>query len=323
MKVAVALIYAIATAPIAMAWGIEAHEVIGMIATSFLSSRGLRLVRQLIPGNTLAGVSSWASAVKTRKQYSFTKKFHYIDTRDNPPRDCSFSDERDCKDGKCLVGAIAKYTRQFQCSKKKSELELGDALKFLVHFIGDLSQPLHTSGRDNGGHDLQVRYGDITTSLHSIIDDHIPKQRIKRDFGGDVDRYADYLIDRIKEEEVRGAAAYWLSDRAILDVNIRGNSLAAMEWAAESNAIACSAIWSAYYYNPTQDFSDYFYKNVQSTVDHQLAKAGYRLAFWINRLAGAMWEGDLCVVTSEQSLSTPYNGISGLVLLFTAMVAIR
>ncbi|KAH6570809.1 hypothetical protein BASA60_007532 [Batrachochytrium salamandrivorans] len=147
MKVAVALIYAIATAPIAMAWGIEAHEVIGMIATSFLSSRGLRLVRQLIPGNTLAGVSSWASAVKTRKQYSFTKKFHYIDTRDNPPRDCSFSDERDCKDGKCLVGAIAKYTRQFQCSKKKSELELGDALKFLVHFIGDLSQPLHTSGR--------------------------------------------------------------------------------------------------------------------------------------------------------------------------------
>ncbi|KAH9254678.1 hypothetical protein BASA81_007227 [Batrachochytrium salamandrivorans] len=129
-----------------MAW---AHEVIGMIATSFLSSRGLRLVRQLIPGNTLAGVSLWADGVKMAKQYSFTRDFHYIKTKDNPPRKCSFDDKRDCKDGKCLVGAIARYTSVFKSPKKKSKRELVDAFKFLVHFIGDLSQPLHTSGHMN------------------------------------------------------------------------------------------------------------------------------------------------------------------------------
>ncbi|KAH9262634.1 hypothetical protein BASA83_013762 [Batrachochytrium salamandrivorans] len=101
MKVAVALIYAMVTAPMAMAWGREAHVVIGEVATHFLSPRGLRLVRQLIPGKTLAGVSLWADGVKMAKQYSFTRDFHYIKTKDNPPRKCSFDDNGTVKMTRC------------------------------------------------------------------------------------------------------------------------------------------------------------------------------------------------------------------------------
>ncbi|KAH6565187.1 hypothetical protein BASA62_007421 [Batrachochytrium salamandrivorans] len=264
MKVAVALIYAMVTAPMAMAWGREAHVVIGEVATHFLSPRGLRLVRQLIPGKTLAGVSLWADGVKMAKQYSFTRDFHYIKTKDNPPRKCSFSDERDCKDGKCLVGAIARYTSVFKSPKKKSRRELVDAFKFLVHFIGDLSQPLHTSG-------------------HS-------KMRIKENFGGNIRRYAHYLINRIKYERKHGRTSRWLSRRSIFDVNGRGNSMIAMEWAKGSNALSCSAVWSAYYANPKQDFSTGFYKKIRPIIDLQLAKSAYRLAFLINKIADAVWQ---------------------------------
>ncbi|KAH6582414.1 hypothetical protein BASA50_004258 [Batrachochytrium salamandrivorans] len=290
MKVAVALIYAMVTAPMAMAWGREAHVVIGEVATHFLSPRGLRLVRQLIPGKTLAGVSLWADGVKMAKQYSFTRDFHYIKTKDNPPRKCSFSDERDCKDGKCLVGAIARYTSVFKSPKKKSRRELVDAFKFLVHFIGDLSQPLHTSGHKNGGHSTKVKYGDITTSLHFVLDHYIPRMRIKENFGGNIRRYAHYLINRIKYERKHGRTSRWLSRRSIFDVNGRGNSMIAMEWAKGSNALSCSAVWSAYYANPKQDFSTGFYKKIRPIIDLQLAKSAYRLAFLINKIADAVWQ---------------------------------
>ncbi|KAH6589147.1 hypothetical protein BASA61_005710 [Batrachochytrium salamandrivorans] len=247
MKVAVALIYATATAPMAMAWGMQAHEVIGMAATELLKPKAVLLMRRFIPGNTLAEVSSWADDVKATKQYAFTKDFHYIKTKDDPSRKCSFNDKRDCPDGKCLAGAIAEYTSVFQGFKKKPKREVEDAFKFLTHFIGDISQPLHVSGHDNGGHNTQVRYGDITTSLHFVLDHYIPEQRIKQGFKGSAYIYANHLVRRIKQETKRGTTDRWFGKYSVFDVNERGNSMAAMDWARDSNSVACSAIWAAYY----------------------------------------------------------------------------
>ncbi|KAH6569322.1 hypothetical protein BASA61_005709 [Batrachochytrium salamandrivorans] len=291
MKATVALIYAMATAPMAMAWGMQVHSVIGKVADELLSPGGLRLFRWLLPSTTLADASAWADYAKMTPQYSYTRDFHYIKTRDAPPNQCSFYDGRDCPNGNCLVGAIAEYTSVFQNFQKKSRRELGDALKFLMHFIGDLTQPLHVSGHENGGHSVQVRYGRATVSLHSVIDDNIPWGRIKANFGGNPDRYANYLVGRIKQDRQQNLEARWLSRHSVFDVNEWGNSMAAMEWAVESNALSCAIIWPAYYADPTQDFSAGFYREMLWLVDEQLAKAGFRIAFWINKVADEMERG--------------------------------
>ncbi|KAH9250191.1 hypothetical protein BASA81_011999 [Batrachochytrium salamandrivorans] len=252
MKATVALIYAMATAPMAMAWGMQVHSVIGKVADELLSPGGLRLFRWLLPSTTLADASAWADYAKMTPQYSYTRDFHYIKTRDAPPNQCSFYDGRDCPNGNCLVGAIAEYTSVFQNFQKKSRRELGDALKFLMHFIGDLTQPLHVSGHD---------------------------------------RYANYLVGRIKQDRQQNLEARWLSRHSVFDVNEWGNSMAAMEWAVESNALSCAIIWPAYYADPTQDFSAGFYREMLWLVDEQLAKAGFRIAFWINKVADEMERG--------------------------------
>ncbi len=68
-----------------------------------------------------------------------------MDTNDAPPRRCAVNVETDCGDG-CIVSAIQNYTlRLLNTDSFKAE-----SLKFLVHFIGDIHQPLHACGRDKG-----------------------------------------------------------------------------------------------------------------------------------------------------------------------------
>lgn len=68
-----------------------------------------------------------------------------MDTYDAPPRRCLANPSLDCKDG-CVVSAIQNYTsRLLHTDAFKDE-----SLKFLVHFMGDIHQPLHACGRDKG-----------------------------------------------------------------------------------------------------------------------------------------------------------------------------
>ncbi|OAJ43800.1 hypothetical protein, variant [Batrachochytrium dendrobatidis JEL423] len=221
----------------------------------------------------------------------------YINTNDNPPKNCSFDDMRDCKDGRCLVGAIAKYTNEFLCSKKTSLLDKGIALKFLVHFIGDLSQPLHVSGREYGGHKTQVKYRGRSVTLHSIFDHHIPKGRI-RNFNGSEYHYTDYLVRVIHQEQNKGLHTSWLTSYNVFDQSKLGNSMAAIDFARDSNRLSCTGIWSAYDANPRQDFSYQYYRYGSTLVDRQLAKAGYRLAFWINQLSLMTQDDQYCLSAS-------------------------
>ncbi|KAJ1342784.1 hypothetical protein BSLG_002603 [Batrachochytrium salamandrivorans] len=256
MKFAAAIVVMLSAAPAALAWGTEAHSVVGAIAQQLLTPEGTKFVSKLLPGTTLDEITSWADSVKYSGKYAATRVLHYADANDNPPATCNYDDARDCADGKCLVGAVATYTDNAGCTKKMSAADRADALKFLAHFLGDITQPLHV-------------------------------KRMREDYGGSVQTYAKYLVDQIKSGKYKTASKSWVSKHTIKKRNSNGNSLAAVDWATDSDKLDCTAVWPAYDADPNQDFSGSYYTDSVPIIDIQIAKGGLRLADWISQIAAS------------------------------------
>ena len=72
--------------------------------------------------------------------YAWSERLHFVDT---PDWLCEFDFTRDCPNGVCAVGAVVNYTRRLLPGSDLDSEQRVEALKFLVHFVGDLHQPLH------------------------------------------------------------------------------------------------------------------------------------------------------------------------------------
>ena len=145
-------------APTTLAWGSELHNTVGVVAQSFLNDNAKAQLLKILPqyNGEIRNATVWADEVKNTAvfgtEYLWASSFHYVSTRDYPLKNCSYDDARDCADGQCVIGAIANFTKQAVCDKSgKSGSYQENAIKFLTHFIGDMTQPLHVCGRDRGG----------------------------------------------------------------------------------------------------------------------------------------------------------------------------
>lgn len=147
------------------AWGSEGHQIIAAIAQSNLQPEAAKEVARLLaqePGATLVSVSTWADEHRSPA----TAPWHFINF---PKGECQYEQERDCPDGKCVVEAIRKQTSvlQFDANDEKRLT----ALKYLVHLVGDVHQPLHAGwGEDRGGNTYQLRAFMRGSNLHAWWD---------------------------------------------------------------------------------------------------------------------------------------------------------
>ena len=124
-----------------------------------------RVLEILGPGNTMASVASWADEV--RRARPETGPWHYIDIPLDKPR---LDMERDCAKGDCIVSAISRFRQVLRDPATPAE-QRTEALMFLIHFVGDMHQPLHSSdNHDRGGNGVQVQFHDRPTNLHSFWD---------------------------------------------------------------------------------------------------------------------------------------------------------
>jgi hypothetical protein len=150
---------------IAMAWGADGHQIIAMLAEAQLSPAAKKEVDRLLslePGQTLASISTWADEHRNPS----TATWHYV----NFPRgNCSYEPERDCPDGKCIVGAIERQIQVLRIADNDEKRLL--ALKYVVHLIGDIHQPLHAGfGDDRGGNNYQLQIFMRGSNLHAVWD---------------------------------------------------------------------------------------------------------------------------------------------------------
>lgn len=160
-------------APPARAWSEFGHELIAELAWQRLSPATRAGVDALLQGEpvpTLAGVAAWPDAIRDLPEFEHTAPLHYVRIHD---ADCVFNRARDCRGEACVVGAIERY-RRVLADASRPRAERAEALKFVVHFVGDVHQPLHSGHRDDrGGNRFQVNVGGEGTNLHAVWDYHV------------------------------------------------------------------------------------------------------------------------------------------------------
>ena len=144
--------------------------MIAQLAEGQLTPQARAQVDKLLsqePGQTLVTISTWADEHRS-PQYA---PLHYV----NFPRgDCIYQAQRDCPDGRCVVSAIHKEAAVLASNAAPEERLL--ALKYLVHFVGDVHQPLHAGFHDDkGGNTYQLQAFMRGSNLHAVWDSGLIK----------------------------------------------------------------------------------------------------------------------------------------------------
>lgn len=177
----------------ARAWWEYGHETVATIAMTSVKPETRRAIHRLLarsdlmetptcPARTIEQASVWADCIKTLKdRYSYAFNWHYQNIDVCRP----FDIKANCPDGNCVARQIERDVRML----KNRELPLRvrvEALLFLVHFMGDLHQPLHAGDRhDRGGNDMKADYGRVPNSnLHSIWDGLLAERAISTPVDG-------------------------------------------------------------------------------------------------------------------------------------------
>jgi len=125
-------------------------------------------IRDLLePGETLADASLWAD--DHRRDVEGSGAWHYV----NVPITESQYDARFCPSTGCVVSKIEELRGTLR-SPKASRSDKQQALRFLIHFVEDLHQPMHVGDRgDRGGNDLQLQFFGKGINLHRLWDEGI------------------------------------------------------------------------------------------------------------------------------------------------------
>jgi len=248
----------------AFAWGSKGHAVIAELAERGLSPNVAAQVRQLNFAAPLRDIASlpddWRADETKGLRPGDTGPLHYS----NIPNDqTSFDRARDCKNDQCVVAAIEHYALVLH-DKSQPRDKRREALIYVVHFMGDLHQPMHAAGGmvpdettgqmvpDRGGNSVKVRFFGVETNLHSAWDSMLI------DWGP---LTVDDCVDHLQEFEMRGRTVEELQRGTIVD------------WFNESHY---AAVHDAYAIGNGSLGGEYAQKNI-GLIYERLLRGGLRL----------------------------------------------
>jgi hypothetical protein len=167
-KIALSLFSLVLSAAL-LSWGATGHRTIGKIAAGHLTPQATAAVRELIGDTTLAEISTWPDEVRSQPAYRSTAPWHYI----NLPIGLSFADFEAKVKGMNQENVYSALLKQEQIlgSATSTRPQKVEAMKYIVHFVGDLHQPMHVSREeDKGGNTIQLNYDGNGTNLHALWD---------------------------------------------------------------------------------------------------------------------------------------------------------
>lgn len=273
---------------LACAWGDEGHAIVGHIADHYLTPTARTKVNQILrtdlshltPTTDIATESTWADRFRdsdrdtTKVHYTQTHQWHFADIElDAGDIDAACFGHPALPSGTpaslgpvddCVTDKIDDFSRELK-DPSTSPDEKREALQFLLHFVGDVHQPLHSSDdHDKGGNDKEVSAKGIeANNLHHYWDTEFVQI-----LGSNPKQVGDNLIAKIT--------------RANLTAWRKGT---AAEWTLEAFAVSKS---KAYGPLPSPDsrgsykLSATYVKSATKAASTQLSKAGVRLATVLN-----------------------------------------
>ncbi len=187
---------ALGPARLAFAWGRMAHRASAKLAESRLTPRTLERVRLLLePGESLADASTWAD--ENSREIPGSASWHYV----NVPITHERYSARDCRKSGCVVSKLEEF-RAILADPRSSRGDQRAALRFVIHFVQDLHQPMHVADHDDrGGNALQLRLGrNDATNLHQVWDSGLLRTQF---------RHEDDLVRALRELAAQPEARRW------------------------------------------------------------------------------------------------------------------
>ncbi|CAE6381072.1 unnamed protein product [Rhizoctonia solani] len=158
----------------AQAWGLFGHQITATIAQIYLLPSAREAVCKILPPTykcNLAGVASWPDEIKQDSAYHEYSKLHFVNAEgDKPPTMCVFGEKGWMEERNILEGIIdgARHV----ANADTSPIHRDHALRFLVHFLGDIHQPFHLTGEALGANQIKAKWNKRDTNLHTVWDDH-------------------------------------------------------------------------------------------------------------------------------------------------------
>jgi len=257
----------------AHAWAPDGHIIVAHIAELRLTPEAQQRIDAMLNGDRKAGkpvrisderFCNWADYV--RKERSESAPWHFVDI---PFQAEGYDPVRDCaRHHGCVVEAVRDFSRLIG-DPDVGQTERVEALKFLVHFVADLHQPLHCAERhgDKGGNLCVVTFPGIAKpqKLHVVWDVHLVQKNMHF-HRMDALSFAELLNSRITKEQ----EAVWKQGTPA-------------DWAWESHVVAVTKTYATIPAGGGKILSRDYVETNQSVVDGQFKKAGIRLAELLNQ----------------------------------------
>ncbi|HXT68289.1 MAG TPA: S1/P1 nuclease [Vicinamibacterales bacterium] len=252
------------------AWGAVGHHIVARIAWAQMTPAARERATALLEGgmDAFVAAATWADEVRQERPETYNWHFvniHVSEGKYDAARHCPASDR-----GDCVIAAIARLRTQVVDASRPASLRAED-LKFLIHFVGDLHQPLHSiDNKDRGGNDVRVEAlrgeDGRATNLHAAWDTG--------------------MINLSPETEAARA------ERLLIDLASRPTSadLDTVKWAEGNHDIALKVVYRYPGFAPTGPptnpvvLDEAYRKAAIEVIDRQLQLGGVRLAALLNSL---------------------------------------
>ena len=254
--------------PRTLAWGTLGHRTVAYLASLSFTPHTTHITNYLLHGQDISEAALFPDKIRYIPSFAYTKAWHYIDANDSPPHQCGINITRDCAvETGCVVSAIANHTERVG-NHSLPIWQRGQSLRFVLHFFGDVHQPLHTEAEDRGGNEYAVVFDGRATNLHSVWDTLIANKHAG--LGHDDEELAAWnWAQRLHRQSGHKE-----------EVCIHDAAKCALEWAEEANGHVCSYVLAHDVHG--QDLAGGYYKGAVPIIDDMVCKAGKRLAVWMN-----------------------------------------
>jgi len=265
-------------APTVMAWGPEGHAIVADIAQAHLDTAASTEVASLLKlegFDRLDQISSWADG--NRKEFPGTGSWHYVDI---PLKANGYVAARDCAQDNCAIARLDQYTHVLADKTATPQARLL-ALKWVVHLVGDIHQPLHAEDNDDkGGNTVQVQFFGKGSNLHSLWDGGVIRQALSLQPG------PNYTFDHavVQNDAMALDAAITPDQRtAWATKNLLPQIVdASIVWADESHLLAQQVAYSDIDKPSGDAWSRRYQQKAWPVIQKRLEQGGVRLAEVLN-----------------------------------------
>lgn len=188
LKVITILFFALTFSLNTWAWDAVGHRIIGEIAYQNLTKKARKQCDKVLGIRGIVYQATWADEVRSDKKYDYSYKWHYQNLKDN----MTTADLENLLANPTSEGEHLFYALNLLTDKLKENKSDDESLKFFVHFVGDLHQPMHLGRLDDlGGNKVSMNWFGKTTNLHAVWDGQITDSK-----NMSYTEYSNYLEDK-------------------------------------------------------------------------------------------------------------------------------